>query len=123
VADNNLVKNYRYHHWLSDIDSIPVSAVFSFLFQDEPQLHCWKAIWGLELSCNFWTPRNDHVYIYSLGVSTSTTKAAIKLLYYENDGSYKHDSCEAESVADYKISVCGVSGTVHLQIHFTHYGV
>jgi hypothetical protein len=26
-------------------------------------------------------------------------------------------------VADYKISVCGVSGTVHLQIHFTHYGV
>ncbi len=39
---------------------------FSFLFQDQPLFHYWKAIRGLKLSRNLRTPKSDHIHIYSL---------------------------------------------------------
>ncbi len=56
----------RYHQWLSGIELIQISAFFSFLSEDQPLFHCWKANRGLKLSRNSGAPENDHLHIYSL---------------------------------------------------------
>ncbi len=43
-----------------------MSAFFSFLFQDQPLFHSWKANRNLELSLNLCTPETDHFHVYSI---------------------------------------------------------
>jgi hypothetical protein len=40
--------------------------LFSFLFQNLPLFHCWKADRGLKLSRHLQTAENNHLHIYSL---------------------------------------------------------
>jgi hypothetical protein len=54
------------HQWLSDIKLIQISAFSSFLFQDQPLFHWWKANLGLRLSRNLRTPEDDDLHILSL---------------------------------------------------------